>query len=99
MHRASFDVEWQATMDHFSFGTNVSPRLTAKAIALEPFSREFFDELKASHQEHYEQFGVTAGSLTVRDGAWAGEHPVLGHGMRDRAFGLRRWGYMQRYIS
>ena len=31
----------------------------------EPWSREYFDRLKAAHQCHYEQFGVVSGTFSV----------------------------------
>lgn len=92
---ASFDLSWTKNMDMFSFGTNVSPSLTARALALETFSKEWGEELKAAHQEHYELFGTTKGNLML-DGK---KLKVHGRGMRDRAFGIRDWGYMQRYVA
>jgi hypothetical protein len=92
---AELTLTWTRAMSVFSFGTDVSPKLTARALALETFSREWGDELKAAHQEHYEQFGATRGALTLAGNTI----PVSGHGMRDRAFGQRRWSYMARYVS
>ena len=31
----------------------------------EPWSREYFDRLKAAHQCHYEQFGEVSGTFSV----------------------------------
>ena len=46
-------------------------------------------------QEHYEQFGRVTGSVEL-DGKVL---QMKCKGMRDRAFGMRDWGYMQRYFS
>ena len=105
MVKVQFDVTWTKRMEMFSFGTHVSPQMTSKAIALETFSRDFFKELQSTHQEHYEQFGVSVGHLTITDPTFTispqkvTSFDVHGLGMRDRAFGMRDWGYMQRYIS
>ncbi|GBG25263.1 Hypothetical Protein FCC1311_014802 [Hondaea fermentalgiana] len=90
-----FDVTWTKDMDMFSFGTDVSPGLTARALALETLSREWGDELKAAHQEHFELYGTVKGSLNIG----SERYDVHGRGMRDRAFGIRDWGYMQRYLA
>ena len=37
----------------------------ARAMAREPWSREYFDRLKAAHQNHYEQFGDVRGVIEV----------------------------------
>lgn len=91
----TFDLEWTALSPSFSFGSDLDPGLTAAALAAEPASKAFFDELKASHQEHFEQFGAVRGTLEV-----AGQsYEVQARGMRDRAWGARDWGYMQAYSS
>merc|ERR1711871_425371 len=68
----------------------------------EPWSRNFFKELLASHQEHYEQFGVTDGVLKLRpqskDSGWR-TIPIHACGMRDRAWGIRDWAYLSRYCT
>lgn len=98
IHHMIVNIDWNKKMNYFSFGTNVDPGLTSKALALEPFSKQFFDELKASHQEHFEQFGQTKGNIIINntDEYDFGNNCI---GMRDRAFGCRNWGYMQRYIA
>ena len=49
----------------------------------------------AFSQEHYEQFGRVEGTVRL-DGKVL---EMKSKGMRDRAFGMRDWGYMQRYFS
>lgn len=92
---AEIDLTWTALSAPFSFGSDLDPGLTADALAVEPLSKAFFDELKASHQEHFEQFGAVTGTIRV-----AGmDHPIQARGMRDRAWGARDWGYMQAYSA
>ncbi len=90
-----FDLEWTALSPDFSFGSDLDSGLTAAALAAEPASKGFFDELKASHQEHFEQFGAITGTLKVAGKSYV----VRARGMRDRAWGARDWGYMQAYSS
>lgn len=93
-----FELETTSMMPHFAFGTSVDPSLTAKSISNEQLSKQFFAELQATHQEHYEQFCDVVGSLQVTDDD-RGEQRVEGRGMRDRAFGCRQWSYMARYVA
>eukprot|EP01062_Namystynia_karyoxenos_P056011 TRINITY_DN4698_c0_g2_i1.p1 TRINITY_DN4698_c0_g2~~TRINITY_DN4698_c0_g2_i1.p1 ORF type:complete len:978 (+),score=292.98 TRINITY_DN4698_c0_g2_i1:81-2936(+) len=94
-HNASLCLTWTRAMDPFSFGAHISRPAIAAALAAEPWSRAFFNELRASHQEHYEQFGAVTGELTL-DGK---THTVQCKGMRDRAWGLRDWAYFPRYTT
>lgn len=41
--------------DYFDFDTECSPTAIAHSLAIEPWSRELFDRMRASHQTHYEQ--------------------------------------------
>jgi len=93
--QCSFSLKWTKDMDMFSFGTDVSPELLAKALALETITKEWADELKASHQEHYELFGTTNGKLKID----STEFVVHGQGMRDHSWGMRDWGLMQAYAA
>jgi hypothetical protein len=91
----SFTIETESCMPHFAFASDVSPALVAQALANEPFSKDLFAELKATHQEHYEQFCYVRGTFQLNDE----KYKVDAKGMRDRAFGTREWGYMQRYFA
>jgi len=93
---ASFVIDVEQCMPAFAFSSETSPQLTAECLSCEPFSRDFFEELKATHQEHYECFSFIRGHIDI---AGSPRIKVDAKGMRDRAFGLREWGYMQRYIS
>eukprot|EP00944_MAST-04C_sp_MAST-4C-sp1_P004427 g4427.t1 len=108
-HRDSddeYDVQldgvWRATGGMFAFGQDIAPSLTAEGLSREPWSRNFFKELQASHQEHYEQFGVTDGFLKLRPqskGCGWRTIPIHACGMRDRAWGIRDWAYLSRYCT
>ena len=92
---ASFSLETESCMGHFAFGSHVNPHLVAEALSHEKFSKELFDELQAAHQEHYEQFCHVRGTFKFGQQ----QYPIHAKGMRDRAFGVREWGYLQRYIA
>ena len=73
-----------------------SPDLdAARAFAKEPWSREYFDKIRAAHQNHYEQFGDLRGVATVDGGAV--EDRLDLHVMRDHTHGSTRdWRLMHR---
>ena len=101
---------WTATGGMFAFGKDLDPLLTAEGLSREKWSGDFFKELRASHQEHYEQFGITDGTLEIRLHKSTNNHrnnnnpgwdifPIHACGMRDRAWGIRDWAYLSRYCS
>lgn len=93
---AEAEFEWQNRGEYFDFDVDVSPRILAESLALEPWSREMFASLRASHQTHYEQFGVLRGYFQLN-----GQERIDGIemiSMRDHTITrFRKWNQIRRY--
>lgn len=81
----------EAPVDFFS---HMPPVRTAKAMAGEKWSREFFAEVQKNNQVHYEQTGRLRGHLTLGDEEREIDLPCV----RDHSFGKRVWGYMNNHL-
>ena len=93
-HRVVIDAEYSSDLEYFDFDSDMDPWTVARAMAREPWSREYFDRLKAAHQSHYEQFGEVSGLVSV-DGQ---ERSLKVSVMRDHTHGSNRdWRLMHRY--
>ena len=94
MHCA-FEFFWAAATDAFDSDASAHSAALATAMAREKWSRDFFNELRASHQTHYEQWGDLRGTVRVGD-----EPPrtLCLRGMRDHSTGERDWGRFHRYV-
>ena len=89
-----FIAEYNSELEYFDFDSDMDPWTVARAMAREPWSRQYFEGLKAAHQSHYEQFGEVAGLVSV-DGQ---EREVRVSVMRDHTHGSNRdWTLMHRY--
>ena len=65
----------------------------ARAMSREPWSKEYFDRLKAAHQNHYEQFGDVKGTIEVDDEV----HNLDVQVMKDHTHGsIRDWTLLHR---
>ena len=56
-HDVKVDAVYTSNIPHFDFDSEMNAWTVARAMAREPWSREYFNRLKAAHQNHYEQFG------------------------------------------
>ena len=81
----------EAPVDFFS---HMPPIRTARAMAGERWSREFFSEVQRNNQVHYEQIGRLRGTLTLDGEMRELELPCV----RDHSFGRRVWGYMNNHL-
>nr|XP_054761736.1 uncharacterized protein LOC129268178 isoform X1 [Lytechinus pictus] len=91
----NMDLRWTALTTYFDFDTDLDASLMADTIAREKWSKQFFDELKRSHQTHHEQFGQMAGSVEVEG---HGKQDIIVAGMRDHSYGnYRDWSEIHRY--
>lgn len=88
------DAIWSTQLEQFDFDTDMSTTTLSRAIAREPWSREYFQTLKDAHQTHYEQMGDADGTVTV-----AGkQYPFHINSMRDHSYGHKReWKLLHRY--
>lgn len=76
------------------FFSHMPPIRTAKAMAGERWSRDFFREVQKNNQVHYEQYGRLTGTLTL-DGVPASlALPCT----RDHSYGRRIWDYMNNHL-
>ena len=64
-HKVRIDAEYSSELEYFDFDSDMDPWTVARAMAREPWSRQYFEGLKAAHQSHYEQFGEVAGLVSV----------------------------------
>ena len=93
-HKVKIDAEYNSQLEYFDFDSDMDPWTVARAMAREPWSRQYFDRLKAAHQSHYEQFGEVSG-LVIVDGQ---ERALKVSVMRDHTHGSNRdWTLMHRY--
>lgn len=94
-YHVKFDLDFVATSDYFDFDTDMDPHAISSAVALEPWSKEFFDRLASVHQTHHEQFGVLQGNLHINDKL----QQISLKSMRDHSYGMyRNWNDFHRYI-
>jgi len=94
-HEAKLNLVWKRAMAPFSFANDGNANAIAADLAREPWNREFFSELQASHHERYEQFGSVTGELRLGDHTFT----VNALGARDRAWGIYDWAHSPRYVT
>jgi hypothetical protein len=71
----------------YDFATSSDQKSIARAIASEPWNKDFFFKLKDTHQTHYEQTGNITGYFML-DGE---KFNVDFRASRDHSFGSRNW--------
>merc|ERR1719361_2010827 len=69
----TFSLDWDAYTRMFDFDTDMLPSAICSAMAVELWSRNFFNQLKVAHQTHYEQFGAITGVVNAGS---LGEHHI-----------------------
>jgi hypothetical protein len=67
---------------------------TAKAIANEKWSKDFFEKLKDSKKNHFEQGGQLKGTIEIEGDI----RHVDFSSMRDHSWGIRKWGGWKRHV-
>ena len=82
-----FDLNFHATTCVHDTERNVEIKNLAKAIAREGWTKQFFEELKNTHQLHYDQWGMMRGKL-VLDGK---KINFKCNSIRDHSYGQRDW--------
>ena len=93
-HNVKIRAEYLSSLPYFDFDSEMNPWTVARAMAREPWSREYFTRLKAAHQNHYEQFGDVRGVVQVDDD----EHSLDVQVMKDHTHGsIRDWTLLHRY--
>ncbi|KAK3863648.1 hypothetical protein Pcinc_030611 [Petrolisthes cinctipes] len=93
-HQVELDVTFTSDQPYFDFDTDMDAWTLARSVALEPWSPQYFHNLKLAHQTHYEQMGRLEGTVVV-DGR---PHVLRLDSMRDHSYGHKReWKLMHRY--
>ena len=93
-HSAALNLEFDGTSDLIDFSDGVTPSVTAAALAKEPWTRSFFEQLGEIRTVHYEQVGRLTGTIRIDDD----ERQVDLRSVRDHSFGRRRWTSWRRHI-
>ncbi|MEM1417071.1 MAG: hypothetical protein AAGH15_19395 [Myxococcota bacterium] len=93
-HDAALDLVFEGRSPVVDFTDGVAAKATAAALAREPWTRRFFEQLGEIRVVHYEQTGRLRG--TVRLGADTREIDVVS--MRDHSFGRRDWRSWRRHV-
>ena len=89
-----FRAEYTSNIPHFDFDSEMDSWTVARAMSREPWSKEYFDRLKAAHQNHYEQFGDVKGTIEVDDEE---VHDLDVQVMKDHTHGsIRDWTLLHR---
>ena len=91
--QSSFKGIFSSPLPLFDFGDGMPPGPMAEAMAGQPWSREWFEELKRYDQVHYEQGGSIQGELDAGGEKYFFDFPSV----RDHSFGPREWGFMDRH--
>ena len=93
-HDAAIELVFEGRSPLVDFSDGVAAATTATALAKEPWSRRFFEQLGEIRVVHYEQTGRLRG--TVRLGAETREVDLVS--MRDHSFGRRDWRSWRRHV-
>lgn len=91
---AEFEGEFTSEAPPVDFFSHMPPIRTAKAMAGEKWSRQFFDEVQSNNQVHYEQTGRLCGTLRIDGRSIPIDLPCV----RDHSFGKRDWNYMNNHL-
>ena len=91
---ACFSGAFSSSSAPVDFFSHMPPIRTAKAMAGEKWSREYFSEVQKNNQVHYEQTGRLTGTLTLAGREERIDLPCV----RDHSFGTRCWGYMNNHL-
>lgn len=89
-----FDLKFEAKTPIIDFANAMIVESTAKAISQAKWSKKFFEKLKDSQKQHFEQGGVLSGSVTI-DGQ---KRQVNWDSLRDHSWGIRKWGGWKRHV-
>lgn len=91
---AEFEGEFTSKEAAIDFFSHMPPVRTAKAMAGEKWSRQFFAEVQNNNQVHYEQTGRLRGILKIDGEPISIDLPCV----RDHSYGKRDWNYMNNHL-
>jgi len=93
VYKCKLETTFTSIIPYFDFDADMDAWSVAKAFAREPWSREYFDQIRKAHQNHYQHLGDLHG-VAVLDGV---EHNLAMQLLRDHTHGARDWRLMHRY--
>lgn len=92
-HHVCIDLLYEAKTPIIDFQHAMILDTTASAIAQQPWSSGFFNQLKEIKKMHFEQGGMLDGTISV-DGV---SEEYSFYSMRDHSWGIRRWDDWKRH--
>lgn len=93
--QVQLDAQWSSVLPAFNYDVDISALTIARAVAREPWSRDYFQRLERYHQTHYEQYGDVQGTVRI-DGV---EYGLRVPCVRDHSFAVMRdWRNFHRYV-
>jgi len=92
--KVKIDLHFSAETPIVDFQNAMIVDATAKAIAKAKWSKSFFEKLKDSKKQHFEQGGRLKGIIEI-DG---NSRQVDFSSMRDHSWGIRKWSGWKRHI-
>ena len=92
--KVKIDLKFTAETAIIDFQNALIVDATAKSIANAKWSKSFFEKLKDSKKNHFEQGGRLKGTIEI-DGD---SRKVDFSSMRDHSWGIRKWGGWKRHV-
>ena len=92
--KVNIDLKFTAETPIIDFQNAMIEDATAKAIADAKWSKAFFEKLKDSKKQHFEQGGRLTGIIEIDGEA----RNVDFSSMRDHSWGIRKWGGWKRHV-
>ena len=92
--KVNINLTFEAETPIVDFQNAMIVDATANAIAKAKWSRSFFEKLKDSKKQHFEQGGRLKGYIEI-DGD---KRPVDFYSMRDHSWGIRKWSGWKRHV-
>lgn len=91
---AKFIGKFEGNNNPIDFFSNMPSIRTAKAMSLDKWSKEFFEEIQKNNQVHYEEVGKLKGILRLGNS----EKEINLNCCRDHSFGKRLRSYMNNHL-
>jgi hypothetical protein len=92
--KVNIDLHFTAETPIVDFQNAMILEATAKAIAHAKWSRGFFEKLKDSKKQHFEQGGRLKGTIEIDGDTRQVDFPS----MRDHSWGIRKWAGWKRHV-
>ncbi|XP_068006935.1 uncharacterized protein [Melanerpes formicivorus] len=92
-----FSFHWDNFTEVFNFNVDSHPSTFAQAIAMEPWTMEFFQRVKKQRDQHFrhEQWGQAVGEIEINHEK---TEALSLKGVRSHSYGVRDWSEIYRYV-